>query len=77
MIKKCVVCGKKLNIKLNKDRIYNGGYYFGKVNAPIGKGKWKKVGKTKLLGKMIDVVKWTGKNKKVEYWECKKCFNEN
>ncbi|MDO8740625.1 MAG: hypothetical protein Q7J54_03590 [Candidatus Woesearchaeota archaeon] len=76
MKKRCIVCGKKLNIILNKDKTYKGGYYFGKMRVQIGKGKLVKVGTTKLLGKKIDIVKWTGKSKKAEYWECKKCFNE-
>lgn len=79
MIRECVVCGKKLHIKLDKNNKISGGYYFGKMKLPIGKGEYKKVGisKFKIAGKKVNVVKWTGKHKTIEYWECKKCFNED
>ena len=31
MKRSCVVCGKKLEIKVFKDRKYTGGHYFGKI----------------------------------------------
>ena len=66
--KMCAVCGRR-----------KGKNYFGKMKIPIGKGKWKKVGTTTILKPIqerTDIVKWTGKQKEVEYWECDKCFNE-
>lgn len=74
----CFVCGSRLTIRINEDKTYEGGHYFGKMRLPIGKGKYKKVGTFKLAedGESSDVVKWTGKRKKVEYWECEKCFAE-
>jgi len=72
----CVMCGKSLMIHINENGTYNKGYYFGKIKVPVGEGKYIKVGTTKLFGKIIDVVKWNGKEKKVEYWECNKCVNE-
>ena len=75
--RECLVCGKKLSIKVKENRTYKGGYYFGKIKFSVGKGKYKKVGKSKVLGKMSNIVKWTGKQKEVEYWECKKCFKED
>tara|TARA_Y100000034_G_C6894699_1_gene412284 strand:+ start:867 stop:1256 length:390 start_codon:yes stop_codon:yes gene_type:complete len=74
--RKCVVCGKRIKIIVYKDGHYNNGHYFNKLKIPIGKGQNKKVGTTKVLGKTIDVVKWTGKEKEVEYWECNKCYEE-
>jgi len=77
--RRCVVCGKRLNIKLNRDRTYAGGQYFGKMKIPIGKGKWKKVGISAILKPIqerTNVVKWTGKEREVEYWECNKCYKE-
>ena len=75
--RKCSVCGEALKILLKKKRAYSGGYYFGKMNLPIGKGEYRKVGKFKF-GKMKgNVVKWIGKEKKFEYWECEKCFKED
>lgn len=74
----CVICGKKMSIKIDKQGKYNKGYYFGRMKLPIkGTGKYVKTGTFrhgKLKGK---VVKWTGKNKEIEYWECKKCFKED
>ncbi len=72
----CLICGKEIKIRLNKDRTYSGGHYFGKMNFPLGKGKYLRIGKTDLLGKEVDIVKWNGKEKKIEYWECNKCSKD-
>jgi len=77
MKRDCSVCGKELDINLRKDKSYFGGNYFGKVEIPFGKGKYIKTGKTKINKKIIDVVKWDGKEKEIEYWECDKCFKED
>lgn len=74
MIRRCSVCGKKLVIKL-VDKKTVGGHYFGTIKLPVGKGEYKKTGHDKTLN--VDVVKWTGKKKEMEYWECKKCFKED
>ncbi len=75
--RKCVVCGKNIKITLYEDRNYRNGHFFGKIKIPIkGAGEYKKVGTSKLFGKKINVVKWTGKEKKAEYWECNTCFEE-
>ena len=77
MNRKCVVCGKNIRITLYEDRHYRNGHFFGRLKVPIkGTGEYKKVGISKLLGKKIDVVKWTGKEKEAEYWECNSCFEE-
>jgi hypothetical protein len=75
--RRCVVCGKKLTIKLNDNRTYIGGQFFGKIKIPTGKAKWKKVGTSTILKpiqKRTDIVKWIGKEKTVEYWECNNCY---
>ncbi len=72
----CLVCGKKFRTNIRFDRSYDNGHYFGKMKVPIGKGEHKKVGKFKMGRKIYDVVKWTGKEKEVEYWECNSCFEE-
>lgn len=74
--RKCLVCGKRVNITLYPDGHYNNGHYFNKLKLPIGKGEYKKIGTSKLFGKKADVVKWTGKEKEVEYWECNECYEE-
>lgn len=74
--RKCLDCGKQLKIKVYPDKHYHGGHYFSTLNVPVGKGEYKEVSKSKLFGKKVSVVKWTGKNKKVEHWECNKCFKE-
>ena len=73
--RKCLVCDKKLKIVVGENGKYSGGYYFGEVGFPIeGTGELKKTGKKFMGG---NVVKWTGKEDNVEYWECDKCFNED
>lgn len=76
MIRKCAVCGKRIRINVDKKGHYSDGQYFGKTRIPIGKGKWAKVGTSALLGKKVNVVKWTGKEKEIEYWECNKCYEK-
>jgi hypothetical protein len=76
MNRKCAVCGKKIRITLYKDGHYINGNYFNKIKIPIGKGEYKKIRTSKLFGKKVDIVKWNGKEKEVEYWECNKCFEE-
>lgn len=72
----CLVCGKEIKIRLNKDRTYSGGDYFGKIKLPIGKGKYIKIDKLNLFNNKADVVRWNGKEKEIEYWECNKCSKE-
>ena len=74
--RRCVVCGKRIRIILYADGFYRNGHYFRKMKVPIGKGEYKKVGTSKLFGKNVNVVKWTGKEKEVEYWECEACYKE-
>jgi len=66
-----------MRIKVGKNRRYDVGHYFGKLKLPIeGTGEWKKTGKMKLGKSSHDVVKWTGKEKEIEYWECNECFED-
>lgn len=74
MKRKCLVCGREINLILHSSK-YNNGHYFGKFKLPIKPGEYKKVGTVKLGRIKADVVKWTGKEKEVEYWECNKCFD--
>jgi len=80
LIRNCIICGKRLNINLAKDRkVPRHFYYFGKMKLPVGKGRWKKVGKSTVLSPAIDkitVAKWTGKEKEIEYWECNRCAKD-
>ena len=75
MKRKCSLCGKSISVTLVNRRYYNG-HYFGKVKIPVGKGKNKKVGTVKFGKHKYDVVKWTGKHNKFEYWECNECYQE-
>lgn len=73
----CIVCGKKIIIKVDEKGKYDNGHFFGEVELPIeDTGKWKKVGKIKISENEYDVVDWTGKKKSIEYWECNECFEE-
>lgn len=78
IVRKCVICGISIRINVAADRTYDKGHYFGKMKRQIkGTGKWVKVGMFKETGFDCGVVKWTGKEKEFEYWECGKCFNED
>lgn len=65
----------KCNVILH-GRKYTNGHYFGKFKIPLKPGEYKKTGTTKIGRSKADVVKWTGKQKEIEYWECNKCFDE-
>lgn len=70
------MCGKKIQIKINIKGHYNNGNYFGKSIIPIKEtGHYKTIGTKKLFGRKINIVKWTGKEKEIEYWECNKCYS--
>jgi len=72
----CLVCGKRIRVTLYADRHYRNGHYFATIKFPVGKGEYKKIGTSTLFGKKVDIVKWTGKEKEVEYWECNICYDE-
>ena len=39
------------------------------MKVPIGStGEYKNVGTSRLFGKKVNIVKWAGKEKEVEYW---------
>ena len=65
MKRKCLVCGKELNILLH-DQKYSGGHYFGKFKLPLKPGKYRKIKTTKIGKITADVVKWTGKEKEMQ-----------
>jgi len=74
----CAVCGKSLEIILKKDeksgeKKYFGAHYIGKIKLPFGEGKYI-LTKEKIFEKKQSVYRWTGKEKYVEYWECKSCY---
>jgi hypothetical protein len=73
----CVVCGKRMQIQIDESGKYDKGHYFGTMKIPVeGTGKYIKTGKVGLGDITGDVVRWTGKEREAEYWECEKCFNE-
>ena len=72
--RKCSVCGKQIKTTLEKNGKYYSGHYFGRVKVPVGSGEYKKI-KTTKESEFV-VVKWTGRKKEFEYWECDKCFEE-
>jgi hypothetical protein len=73
----CCICGKRLRIKLYPDRSYRGAEFFGRHKIPIkGTGEYKKIDTFKIGDLVGDVVKWTGKERGVEHWECPACFEE-
>ncbi|UCE73073.1 MAG: hypothetical protein JSV56_08510 [Methanomassiliicoccales archaeon] len=78
ILRKCVVCGKKLEIILHGEHKYEGGHYFGKFEIPIGEGENKVIGESDIFGKreIVKIVEWTGESKEVEYWECDDCYYE-
>ena len=66
-----------MRIKLYPDRHYQGGYFFKRFKVPIGKGEYEQTGTSKFGRRKFNVVKWTGKEKEVEYWECEKCYHDS
>jgi len=73
----CIACGKRISIKLYPDRSYRGGEFFGRHKIPIeGTGEWKKTGTWRFLGRKFSIVKWTGKEREEEHWECPECYEE-
>jgi hypothetical protein len=71
------MCGKRLRIKLYPDRSYRGGEFFGRHKIPMeGTGDYKKIDTFKIGDLEGDVVKWTGKEREVEHWECPDCYEE-
>ncbi|MDD5066276.1 MAG: hypothetical protein PHF84_04455 [bacterium] len=76
LYRQCSVCNKAIEVIVNNNRTYKGGYYFGKIKLPVGKGKNINAGTIKILHRTYNVVKWTGKEKEVEYWECPECYKK-
>ncbi|MBI5553923.1 MAG: hypothetical protein HY917_04250 [Candidatus Diapherotrites archaeon] len=75
--RKCCVCGKAIYSSVNPKGRYSNGHYFGKFKIPIeGTGKYEKIGKTRPGKIKCNVVRWNGKERSVEYWECNSCFEE-
>jgi len=77
--KKCLVCGRTMNVILYQDGKYRGGHYFGKLPL-FRKKEWKAslaagTKKSRLGDIVVNVLKKDPKPyKHVEYWECPKCF---
>jgi len=77
LIRKCIVCGNRMIIEVDEKGHYDNGHYFGKFKIPLkGTGRYKKIKTTKITGKEVSVVKWLGKEKEVEYWECNGCYED-
>lgn len=77
IVRNCSMCGEKIKINLDTKRYYDNGNYFGKIKIPIeGTGKNIKIGTDKIDKHKLGIFKWTGKYKKVEHWECNKCFKK-
>ncbi|MFA5247397.1 MAG: hypothetical protein WC408_05910 [Candidatus Micrarchaeia archaeon] len=77
LIRKCLVCGKKIRTKVNRKGNYDNGHYFGKLKTPIkGTGEWENKGTTRIGKMKVGIVHWTGKEKESEYWECNACFEQ-
>jgi hypothetical protein len=75
IVRKCLVCGKKLKIKLYEGGSYKGGEYFGKLRPALKIAK-KPLKYTTILGRRCPVTRVLKYGKEVEYWECKNCYNE-
>ena len=77
IIRKCVVCGKELKIKIFENSKYEGGHYFGTFDFPIGEGENKIIGEKDVFGngEKVKIVEWNGESEEVEYWECEECYN--
>lgn len=69
---RCSVCNSSFTIRLYPDGRYIGGHYFFTTTLSEGKGRYEKVGRVIKH----DIVRWTGKKKRAEYWECNGCFDK-
>lgn len=77
IVRDCSVCGDKIKININAKGRYDNGNYFGTVKIPIAKtGEYEKVRISHVLVVPIAVVRWTGKTKDSEYWECDPCYSQ-
>jgi len=77
LTRKCLVCGNRIRVAVYPDGHYKGGHFFNRIKLPVkGTGKYKKTGTRRLFGKKVAIVKWTGKEKEIEYWECDTCYDE-
>ena len=80
IIRDCSVCSDEIKINVTAKGRYDNGHYFGTAKTQIkGTGEWKQIGTSKVLkigGKPVPIVRWTGKIKKAEYWECNPCCNQ-
>lgn len=75
--RKCLVCGKNIHVAIYRNGSYSNGHYFGVLKLPIkGTGKYIKTGSIRIGRRKVDVVKWSGKEKELEYWECNSCFEQ-
>ena len=85
--RECLVCGKELTITLDDNGDIERGHYFGIINVGIGDWTISKLvdGEFKrcipyykiLYFKLRDLKRLILKEyKKVEYWECEKCYDE-
>ena len=77
--RQCAVCGKKVTIRVEVDKSYTGGHYFGKVPIYSKKemDKAMRLGsrRTETCGRVINVLKYDLKQcGHEEYWECDSCF---
>ena len=50
------------------------GFQWVVLGIPKGKGEYKKIGTTNILGKKANVVEWIGKEIESEYWERNSCY---
>ena len=75
----CADCGRKISVRLYKDRTYRGGHYFGEVPL-VKKQELRKALKAgerevRIHGLVFHVLKKDPKPYKyVEYWECPRCY---
>lgn len=73
IMRQCNVCGKYIKLTVFFDGNYSTGHYFGKIEVGdqyIPTNQKITIGKVKHL-----VYKLIGNVRKLEYWECDKCYN--
>ncbi len=76
----CSICGRGVSIKLNANRSYRGGHYFGKV-PKISKAEFQRAEKVGYKMERIGnfTLRVLDQDPKpygcFEYWECGRCYN--
>ena len=72
LVRKCVICGKDINVIHYEDRSYKGGHFFKVLRLPDADAEYYSLGKDPDTG--WELFDWKGSSYELEYWECDDCY---